>query len=68
MSLPPEGIVAKSKSRPGRVFYYNKLTKQTRWEKPIGEREGMGLTCSDRGEYWEGRATKGVTGKLKGGV
>ena len=37
MSLPPEWKVKHSKSRNGRVYYYNILTKVTRWEHPLGK-------------------------------
>ncbi|KAL5249243.1 hypothetical protein ACHWQZ_G018186 [Mnemiopsis leidyi] len=37
MSLPPEWQIRHSKSRGGRVYYFSKLTNETRWDCPVAE-------------------------------
>ena len=37
MSLAPEWQIRHSKSRGGRVYYFNKLTNETRWDCPVGK-------------------------------
>ena len=50
--LPEGSVKIKSKSRPGKYWYYNKTTGEKTWHKPLPEGWVRVKSKSHPGKYW----------------